>query len=59
VNLATQKVTLHTDNPVTYSFAFDPAIKENILLGLDDIGQTLEHESAITVFENRTDGTAA
>ena len=58
VDLATQQVTLHTDNPVTYNFAFDPAIKDNILLGLDDIGQTLEHESAITTFEKRTDVTA-
>ena len=59
VDLVTQQVTLHTHEPVIYNFDFDPAIRENILLGRDDIGQTLEHESTITAYEDRIDETTS
>jgi 3-isopropylmalate/(R)-2-methylmalate dehydratase small subunit len=34
-------------------FDLDPAVKRRLLLGLDDIGITLEHEDAITAHESR------
>ncbi len=35
------------------SFAVDPMRRHFLLNGLDDIGQTLQHEAAITSFEDR------
>lgn len=35
------------------SFDLDPAVKRRLLLGLDDIGTTLEHENAIAAYETR------
>jgi 3-isopropylmalate/(R)-2-methylmalate dehydratase small subunit len=34
------------------SFEFDPSRRHRLLNGLDDIGLTLEHESAITAYES-------
>ncbi len=55
VNLPEQSLVLHLDAEVTFHFDTDPAIKQHLLRGLDDIGLTLEHADAITAFEARHD----
>lgn len=51
VDLPKQQVTLCLPKEVSFKFEIDPATKERLLHGLDDIGLTLKHESAITAFE--------
>jgi len=50
VDLPGQKVL--RDNGEAFSFVIDPFRKHCLMHGLDDIGLTLEHEKAITAFEN-------
>ena len=40
---------------VSFHFEIDPAVKHRMFHGLDDIGLTLEHQSAITAFEKTHD----
>jgi 3-isopropylmalate/(R)-2-methylmalate dehydratase small subunit len=40
-----------TPEEMSFTFDIDPAVKKNMLSGLDDIGLTLEHESTISTFE--------
>jgi 3-isopropylmalate/(R)-2-methylmalate dehydratase small subunit len=51
VDLVEQRVVLHMDEEESYHFDVDPAIKENIVRGLDEIGQTLEHARDIDTYE--------
>jgi len=51
VNLKDQTVTTPTDE--TYTFEIDSFRKENLLNGLDEIGQTLQHAGKIREFEDR------
>ena len=51
VDLARQTVT--TPHNVTYRFDIDPFRKDCLYRGLDAIGLTLQHESAITAYETR------
>jgi 3-isopropylmalate/(R)-2-methylmalate dehydratase small subunit len=51
VDLAQQVVVLPEGE--RYLFTLDPFRKDCLLKGLDGIGLTLEHESAITVYERR------
>ena len=51
VDLAAQTVTA-PDGKV-HRFDIDPGRKASLLAGLDDIGETLQHEGAITAFEDR------
>ena len=51
VDLEEQRIVLHGTEEVTIPFTIDPAVRERLLRGLDEIGLTLEHESAITAFE--------
>ena len=46
-----QRVTLHLPEEISFHFDIDSSIKERLIHGLDDIGQTLKHEGAITAFE--------
>ena len=39
------------DELEAFSFPYDPALKRRLLLGLDDLTETLEHEPAIRAFE--------
>ncbi len=55
VDLPTQKITLHAENSPVISFDIDPAIKERLLKGLDDITKTLTHEAQIAAFEHTHD----
>ena len=55
VNLEHQRLTVHLPEEVSFHFEMEPAIKNRLLHGLDDIGLTLRHESAIRAFEARHD----
>jgi 3-isopropylmalate/(R)-2-methylmalate dehydratase small subunit len=48
VNLEAQKVGV---GAVEFSFDIDPAVKEKLLLGMDDISETLLNEAEINRFE--------
>jgi 3-isopropylmalate/(R)-2-methylmalate dehydratase small subunit len=54
VDLAKQKVL--RENGESFSFEIDSFRKHCLLNGLDDIGLTLEHEAAITNFEQQQKG---
>ncbi len=51
INLDEQRATLHLDEEISFHFDIEPAIKERLVHGLDDIGIILKHESAISEFE--------
>lgn len=53
VNLEEQRITLHTEEEISFHFDINPAVKERLIHGLDDIGLTLKHEAAITAFEKK------
>jgi len=52
VNLEEQKVTFRD---VEFSFEADPAVKEKLLKGMDDIAESLLYEGDITEFEKDHD----
>ena len=51
VNLHEQAVI--TPAGVQFNFDIEPALKERLLLGLDDIGLTLEHSDLIRTYEQK------
>ena len=51
VDLDRQRVTLHTAEEISFHFEIDPAVKERLIHGLDDISLTLKHEAEIRSFE--------
>ena len=53
VDLDRQRVTLHTAEEISFHFEMDPAVKERLIHGLDDVGLTLKHEADIRAFETR------
>ncbi len=53
VDLDHQRVTLHTAEEISFHFEIEPAVKERLVHGLDDISLTLKHEAAIAAFEQR------
>jgi 3-isopropylmalate/(R)-2-methylmalate dehydratase small subunit len=53
VDLDRQRLTLHLAEELSFHFDIDPAVKERLIHGLDDIGLTLKQEAAITAFESR------
>ena len=55
LDLDRQRVTLHLPEELSFHFAIDPAVKERLIHGLDDIGLTLQQEDAIRAFEHRHD----
>ena len=59
VDLDHQRVTLHLPEEVSFHFEIDPAVKERLIHGLDDIGLTLKQEPAIAAFERRHDAQLA
>lgn len=52
-DLEHQRLTLHMPEEISFHFEMDPAIKHRLIHGLDEIGLTLKHESAIAAFEAR------
>ena len=55
VDLDRQRVILHTAEELAFHFEIDPAVKERLIHGLDDIGLTLKQEAVIRAFEARHD----
>ena len=55
VNLDEQRLTLHVAEEISFHFEIDPAIKEKLVHGLDDIATTLKYESALRTFESKHD----
>ena len=53
VNLDEQRLTLHLAEEVSFHFDVDPSVKARLIHGLNDIGLTLKHETAITAFEKK------
>ena len=51
VDLEAQTVTVRTAPPRVFRFAIDPAVREHLLSGMDDIARTLRNETEITRFE--------
>ena len=50
-NIDEQRLTLHLPKEISFHFEIDPAVKERLLNGLDDIGLTLKQDKAISAFE--------
>ena len=55
VHLEEQRVTLHLPEEISFHFEVDPAVKEHLIRGLDEIGLTLQREQEIAAFEARHD----
>ncbi|MBI1976970.1 MAG: 3-isopropylmalate dehydratase small subunit [Candidatus Omnitrophica bacterium] len=53
VNLEHQRVTLHLAEEISFHFDMDPAVKDRLINGLDDIGLTLKKDAEIRAFESR------
>ena len=52
VDLENQKVTLHASSgDQVYAFEANPAVREKLLNGLDDIALTLKYETDIAAYE--------
>ena len=51
VDLEAQEI--RADGLVTIGFPIDPGLKRRLLLGLDELSETLQDEPAITAFEQR------
>lgn len=51
VDLPSQKITLHAEEEISFTFPVDAASKERLVNGLDDIDISLAHEADITRFE--------
>ncbi len=56
LDLEAQVLTLHTSaGETTFSFEYDPSVKNKLLLGLDDIEESLQYLDDITGFETSHD----
>ncbi len=56
VDLSGQRILLHKPaGDQIHPFEYDPAVKERLLNGLDDIGTTLKHEAELKAFEAQHD----
>jgi 3-isopropylmalate/(R)-2-methylmalate dehydratase small subunit len=53
VQVDLEKQRVETANGEAYAFAIEPFRREILLLGLDDIGVTLQHAASIDAFETR------
>jgi len=54
VDLESQKVALHASGgDKAYTFEADPAVREKLLKGLDDIALTLQYDTDIAAYETR------
>ena len=47
-----QRFVLHLSEEISFHFDLDPAVKERLIHGLDDIGITLKNTSAIDAYES-------
>ena len=53
VTIDLENQTVSDTRDTLAQFDVDPAVKHRLLNGLDDIGLTLQHETAITAYERR------
>lgn len=54
VDLPSQTLTLHTkQGDRSFEFPVDPSLKQKLMEGLDDIGETLRHVKDIDTFEKK------
>lgn len=52
VDLEVQQIVFHpADGDVAFRFNVEPAVREKLLLGMDDIDETLQYEADISDFE--------
>lgn len=51
INLEEQRVTLHLPEEISFHFDVEPAVKNHLIRGLDDIGMTLTAADQISSFE--------
>ena len=54
-DVSAQRLTLHTPKEISFRFDIDPAVKERLIHGLDDIGLTMMKEADIRIFEKAHD----
>lgn len=52
-DLEKQTLTVHSSPELVFRFDIDPAVKDRLIGGLDDIGTTLKHEASIAAFESK------
>ncbi len=52
VDLEAQQVTLHSEPQASFDFTIDPAVKDQLQEGLDEIGLTLTAVEAIDAYES-------
>ncbi|MCM8776579.1 MAG: 3-isopropylmalate dehydratase small subunit [Candidatus Omnitrophica bacterium] len=55
IHIEEQRVYLHLAEEISFHFELDPAVKNRLVHGLDDIGITLKEEKAISQFEAQHD----
>ena len=55
IDLDGQRVVLHRAEEISFKFEVEPAVKERLIHGIDDIGLTLKHEARIKAFERSHD----
>lgn len=53
IDLPEQTFVLHSKQPLALKFEIDPATKDQLIKGLDEIALTLQKESAISKFEKQ------
>ncbi len=53
IDLPAQTFTLHTKTPIQVAFDIDPATKDQLIQGLDEIALTLQSDTDITTFEKQ------
>ena len=53
VDLERQRVVLHLPEEIAFHFAIEPAVKEHLIRGVDEIGLTLKRADEISTFESR------
>lgn len=53
VNLEEQRVTLHLPEEISFHFEIDPAVKEHLIRGLDEVALSLQHANDISSFEKQ------
>lgn len=53
VDLHEQRLVLHLPEEISFHFEIEPAVKNRLVHGRDDIGTTLQYEAAIRDFESK------
>ncbi len=59
VDLEHQRFVLHLPEELAFHFQIDPAVKDHLIQGLDEIALTLQQDAAIRAFETHHDSQSA